>query len=171
MNASSMAARAAARDLEAGADETGLRLDDYLPYRLSVASNAVSRLIARAYEDRFGLSIPQWRLVCVLAEDGAQTQGAMTARTGMDKVTISRAVAGLAKRRLVNRARNQADGRSLTVELTVEGRRLHGEIAPLALAYEAALIAGLSPDQVALLKRLLSRLQTAAGALAGEAGR
>ena len=55
--------------------ETGLRLDGYLPYRLSVASNAVSGLIARAYEDRFGLTIPQWRLVCVLAEDGPSTQG------------------------------------------------------------------------------------------------
>ena len=51
--------------------EDRLVLDDYLPYRLSVATNAVSRLIARAYEDRFGLSIPQWRLMAVLAQDGA----------------------------------------------------------------------------------------------------
>ena len=56
---------------------TGLKLDAYLPYRLSVASNAVSGLIARAYEDRFGLTIPQWRLICVLAEDGGLTQGAI----------------------------------------------------------------------------------------------
>ena len=41
-----------------------LRLDSYLPYRLSVASNAVSGLIARAYEDRFGLTVSQWRLIC-----------------------------------------------------------------------------------------------------------
>jgi len=40
-----------------------LQLDAYLPYRLSVAANAVSRWIARTYEDRFGLTIPQWRLV------------------------------------------------------------------------------------------------------------
>ena len=52
-----------------------LRLDAYLPYRLSVASNAVSGLIARAYQDRFGLSVPQWRVICVLAEDGGLTQG------------------------------------------------------------------------------------------------
>ena len=54
-----------------------LQLDSYLPYRLSVASNAVSGLIARAYEDRFGLSIPQWRLVCVLAEDGGLSQAGL----------------------------------------------------------------------------------------------
>ena len=43
--------------------EPGLRLDAYLPYRLSVASNAVSGLIALAYQDRFGLTVPQWRLI------------------------------------------------------------------------------------------------------------
>ena len=145
-----------------------LKLDAYLPYRLSVASNAVSGLIARAYEDRFGLTIPQWRLICVLAEDGGLTQVAIVSRTGMDKVTVSRAAQGLAKRRLVARTDHHADGRSHVLALSAEGSRLYSEIAPLALAYEAALIAGLAPSEVALLKRLLNRLQSAAVALAGE---
>ena len=34
-----------------------LRLDDFLPFRLSVASNAVSGVIARAYQRRFGLKV------------------------------------------------------------------------------------------------------------------
>jgi DNA-binding MarR family transcriptional regulator len=155
--------------MSAGSGDHDLRLDAYLPYRLSVASNAVSGLIARTYESRFGLSIPQWRLVCVLAEDGPATQGAIVARTVMDKVTVSRAAQGLVKRRLVSRAQHAADGRSHVLALTPEGARLHAEIAPLALAYEAALIAGLAPEDVALLKRLLSRLQSAAGQLAGDA--
>ncbi|WP_068876176.1 MULTISPECIES: MarR family winged helix-turn-helix transcriptional regulator [unclassified Phenylobacterium] len=152
-----------------GGDEAGLRLDAYLPYRLSVASNAVSGLIARAYEDRFGLTVPQWRVLCVLAEDGRLSQVQIVARTVMDKVTVSRAAQGLVKRRLVGRAQNKADGRSHVLTLTAEGRSLHSEIAPLALAYEAALIAGLAPEEVTLLKRLLTRLQSAAGQLAGEA--
>jgi len=146
---------------------TGLKLDDYLPYRLSVASNGVSGLIARAYEDRFGLTIPQWRLICVLAEDLALSQGGIVVRTGMDKVTVSRAAQGLLKRRLISRRDHQRDGRSHILSLTQEGTHLHSEIAPLALAYEAALIAGLAPSEVALLKRLLSRLQGAAQALGG----
>jgi DNA-binding MarR family transcriptional regulator len=149
-------------------DDPGLRLDAYLPYRLSVASNAVSGLIARAYQDRFGLTIPQWRVICVLAEDGGMTQGQIVARTVMDKVTVSRAAQELLKRRLVARSDHQADGRSHVLALTAEGTGLHAEIAPLALAYEAALISGLAPDEVGLLKRLLARLQTAAGQLAGE---
>ena len=150
--------------------EGALRLDAYLPYRLSVASNAVSGLIARSYQDRFGLSVPQWRLICVLAEDGGLTQGQIVTRTVMDKVTVSRAAQGLVKRRLVRRSEHQADGRSHVLALTAEGAGLHAEIAPLALAYEAALIAGLAADEVALLKRLLAGLQSAAGRLAGDVG-
>ncbi|WP_397414304.1 MarR family winged helix-turn-helix transcriptional regulator [Phenylobacterium sp.] len=150
--------------------ESGLELDQYLPYRLSVASNAVSGLIARAYEDRFGLTIPQWRLLCVLAEDGGLSQVQIVARTMMDKVTVSRAAQGLAKRRLVGRSENAADGRSHVLSLTPEGRALHAEITPLALAYEAALIEGLALQEVTLLKRLLGRVQAAARQLSGEAG-
>ncbi|MGZ3376721.1 MAG: MarR family winged helix-turn-helix transcriptional regulator [Phenylobacterium sp.] len=148
--------------------EAELRLDAYLPYRLSVASNAVSGLIARAYQDRFGLTVPQWRLICVLAEDGGLTQGQLVARTVMDKVTVSRAAQGLLKRHLVARSDHHADGRSHVLALSDEGASLYAEISPLALAYEAALIAGLAPDEVALLKRLLTRLQSAAGHLAGD---
>jgi DNA-binding MarR family transcriptional regulator len=148
--------------------EPSLKLDTYLPYRLSVASNAVSGLIARAYQDRFGLTIPQWRVICVLAEDRRMTQGQIVGRTFMDKVTVSRAVQGLASRHLVDRSEHHADGRSHMLALTPEGRRLFSEIAPMALAYEAALISGLAPEEVMLLRRLLSRLQSAATALNGD---
>jgi DNA-binding MarR family transcriptional regulator len=146
----------------------GLALDDYLPFRLSVTSNAVSRLIARAYEDRFGLTIPQWRLMAVLAEQPL-TQQAIVSRTAMDKVTVSRAAKGLFDRHLVARTAHAEDGRSHHLALTGEGVRLHAEIAPLALAYEAALLAGLAPADVALMKRLLLRLEAAAAKLSGEA--
>lgn len=145
----------------------GLILDEYLPYRLSIASNAVSKLIARAYEDRFGLSIPQWRLMAVLAEK-PMTQQAIVARTAMDKVTVSRAAQGLVNRHLVGRTAHEVDGRSHTLALTDQGRELHADIAPLALAYEAALLAGLTPAEVETLKRLLIRLETAAGRLSGD---
>lgn len=150
----------------AAQSEAGLVLDAYLPYRLSVASNAVSGLIARAYEDRFGLSVPQWRLICVLAEDGALTQGQIVVRTIMDKVTVSRAAQGLLRRHLVTRSAHHADARSHVLALSPQGERLYAEIAPMALAYEQALIAGLSSGEVEDLKRLLSRLQSAATSLA-----
>jgi DNA-binding MarR family transcriptional regulator len=150
-----------------GAESGDLALDDYLPFRLSVASNGVSRLIARAYEDRFGLTIPQWRLMAVLAE-GALTQQAVVSRTAMDKVTVSRAARELVGRSLLSREVHAGDGRSHLLRLTNMGRSLYSEIAPLAKAYEAALLTGLAPNEVALLKRLLGRLEAAAARLSGQ---
>jgi DNA-binding MarR family transcriptional regulator len=149
------------------APTAALRLDAYLPYRLSVASNAVSRLIARAYEDRFGLTVPQWRLLAVLGEHGPLTQQAIAARTVMDKVTVSRATHGLVKRRLVQRAPHDGDGRSHHLGLSKSGERLYEEVAPVALEYEARLLRRFDPEAVASLKRLLLHLEQAAGELAG----
>ena len=141
-------------------------LADYLPYQLATSSTAVSRLIARAYEDRFGLSIPQWRLMSVLAE-GPLTQQAAVVRTAMDKVRVSRAAQDLVERRLAVRLSNRVDRRSHSLELTAAGRRLFAEIVPLARAYEAALLAGLAPSEVTTLKRLLGQLEVAAATLYG----
>lgn len=147
----------------------GLPLESFLPYRLLAAANAVSRLIARAYDDRFGLTVPEWRLMCVLADGGPATLAEAAARLLMERPSVGRAAQGLLRRRLAKPTERRAEIGGRALELTFEGERLHGEIAPLALAYEAALIAGLAPPEVALLKRLLSRLQAAAITLAGEA--
>jgi DNA-binding MarR family transcriptional regulator len=139
-----------------------LQLQEYLPYRLSVAANAVSRLIARAYEDQFGLTIPQWRLMAVLGEDGALTQQALCGRTLMDKVTVMRAAQGLARRRLVRRQPNAQDGRSHRLDLSQAGYAMYCKVIPLAREYESQLLAGLNAYDVALLHRLLRQVEAAA---------
>jgi DNA-binding MarR family transcriptional regulator len=139
-----------------------LRLQDYLPYRLSVAANAVSRLVARTYERRFGLKIPQWRLIAVLADEGPLTQQLLCGRTVMDKVTVMRAAQGLVRRRFVQRLPNRADRRSHRLALTRSGRRVYRDIVPLALEHEARLLRGLTPREIAQLDRLLRRLERTA---------
>jgi DNA-binding MarR family transcriptional regulator len=136
-----------------------LRLGEYLPYRLSVAANAVSQLVARAYEDRFGLTVPQWRLIAVLADECALTPQALCERTVMDKVTVTRAAQALVKRRLVRREPNASDGRSHRLRLTPAGEELHGQIAPLALEHEDQLLAGIGREEIERLKEQLRRLQ------------
>jgi DNA-binding MarR family transcriptional regulator len=148
----------------------GLTLDDYLPYRLSVAANAVSDLIADAYRARFGLTIPQWRLVAVLGEDGPSAQQALCARTRMDKVTVSRAAAALTERGLVSRSPNATDGRSHRLGLTGDGRALYADVAPSALAYEARLLEAFSPVELRAVHSLLRRLERAATALTAAPG-
>jgi DNA-binding MarR family transcriptional regulator len=142
----------------------GLRLQDYLPYRLSVAANAVSRLIARAYERQFGLKNPQWRLLAVLADEGPLTQQTLCGRTIMDKVTVMRAAQGLLRRRLIRRLPNAEDGRSHRLMMTAAGRRLYRRIVPLALAYQAQLLRGIERSDIMRLDELLRRLEQAASA-------
>jgi DNA-binding MarR family transcriptional regulator len=153
------------KSAEAAMRDEVLRLNDYLPYRLSVAANAVSDLIAGAYQSRFGLSVPQWRLMAVLGEGGPMTPQALCARTVMAKVTVSRAAAALHERKLVEREPNATDGRSHRVSLTDSGATLYAQIAPLALAYEARLLEAFTPFERQTAQSLLRRLQAAATAL------
>ncbi|MCA1935406.1 MarR family winged helix-turn-helix transcriptional regulator [Asticcacaulis sp.] len=148
-----------------------LSLDNYLPYRLSVASNAVSGLISTAYDSLYGLKIPEWRLIWVLNEDGPSTQQALVKRTGMDKVTISRAAQALAKRRLITRAPHEHDGRSHHLILTPEGQRLFNDVAPSAVEFEKEVLANLSVEEIELMKDLLRRIEDAATKTQGRSAR
>jgi DNA-binding MarR family transcriptional regulator len=142
-----------------------LRLETYLPYQLSITSNAISGAVARTYQSLFGLRIAEWRLIAVLAEDDGLTQQALVARTEMDKMTVSRAAQALAARGLVSRVTNDHDRRSNALALSASGRDLYDQIAPKALALEQQLLAGLRAEEVATLKSLLARLKQASEAL------
>jgi DNA-binding MarR family transcriptional regulator len=142
-----------------------LRLDDYLPYRLSVAANEVSRLVARAYEDRFGISIPQWRILANLAERGPLTPLEVGRCTVMDKVTVSRAAQGLVQRGLLERQANGADGRSHILAMSADGAALYDVVAPLAVEFERALLEAWSADEIERLHVQLKRLQATAALL------
>jgi DNA-binding MarR family transcriptional regulator len=146
---------------------TRFHLADFLPYQLSVASNAVSRAVANGtgYESRFGLTNAEWRVLAAVtaAVTAARspTQAELLAATGMDKMTISRAVAGLTTRRLIDRARDSGDGRTHRLSPTEEGRRIHDIVAPQALEVEARLLAALTTAEAEALRRALQQLREA----------
>lgn len=138
------------------------RLDDFLPYLLSVATNVVSDAVSATYSTSHGLKTPEWRLLAVLAEDGAMTPLAIGQRTRMDKVTVSRAAMSLIERGLLRRTPNAADQRSHLLSLTASGEALYKEVAPQALAVEARIFDGFTPEERQALCSLLMRAQKAA---------
>lgn len=142
-----------------------LKLGDFLPYRLSIASNRVSGAIATAYQALFGLRIPEWRLIAVIAEGGDMTQQAICRVTRMDKVTVSRAAIALVDRGLARRSPNADDQRSHHLSLTEAGRTLYDDVAPKALAIERQIFAGFDRDELARLREMLDRLEAAAATL------
>lgn len=139
-----------------------LNLQHFLPYRLSIASNAVSERIAREYQSRFGLKIPEWRLMAVLGEGKPMTQRELVAATLMDKVTVNRAAKALGDRALIERQAHGSDGRSHHLRLSATGQSLYEEIVPAALAMEQKLMAALSDEQRAALDTMLATLIAAA---------
>ena len=151
-------------------NETSGQLAGFLPYQLSVASNAVSGLIAERYRKRFGLKVTEWRVMAVLGDAGSMTQRALTAATVMDKVAVNRAVKVLEDRGLVGRVPNPGDGRSHLLELTGDGRSIHAEVMPLARATERELLDGLAPGEEEALRRLLAGLRQRAMALTRQCG-
>lgn len=145
--------------------ERSLQLDEFIPFRLSVTSNLVSDTIARTYQSLFGLSIPEWRLIAVVAERGGVTQGAIGQRTRMDKVTVSRAAIALVERGLMARSDNPGDKRSHLLSLTEAGRELYAAIAPKALDLERRIFEGFSAVEVEGFVAMLRRIDDAALAL------
>ncbi len=145
------------------------KLEEFLPYQLSIASNAVSSLIAERYRKRFGLKIPEWRVMAVLGDAGALTQRALTEATLMDKVAVNRACKVLEDRGLVARAPNANDGRSHLLTLTAEGQAIHDEVMPLARATERELFEGFSEQEQRALRTLLRRMRERASSLGADA--
>jgi DNA-binding MarR family transcriptional regulator len=132
-----------------------LQLDSFLPYRLSVLSNTVSAAIAGAYRDRFGLSIPEWRVLCILAMTPDLSAAEVAQRTAMDKVAVSRAVASLLDTRRIERRTAKSDRRRSVLRLSKAGETVYDQVSPLALAYEKHLLEPLDDRERMALDRLL----------------
>jgi DNA-binding MarR family transcriptional regulator len=159
-----LAERAGGRRAEAGeAPGAGaapdLDLDRFLPYRLSVLQLAVSRALARIYARRFDLSRHEWRALAVLAREAPLTAGEVAARTSMDKVQVSRAIAKLIASGRVCRATDPADRRRAPLRPTAKGRALYRRIVPLVKAREAELTSVLTPAEARALDRIVAKLQ------------
>jgi DNA-binding MarR family transcriptional regulator len=135
------------------------RLADFLPYRMSVTSNAVSQRIAQEYRNRWGLSVPEWRVMAVLGDSGPHTQRELTTMTIMDKVAVNRACKVLENRGLAVRRPNAQDGRSHLLELTAEGKTMHGQIMPLAMEMERRLFATFTDEEIETFSSLLGRVR------------
>jgi DNA-binding MarR family transcriptional regulator len=142
-----------------------LVLEQFLPYRLSVLSNRLSAAIAASYSQRFGLSIPEWRVMAVLAPSPGLSAAEVAERTAMDKVAVSRALGRLLKTGRARRETAPGDRRRSVLELTAEGRRIYRRIVPALLKFQAELLGGLSPAERRALEAALDRLERRAHAL------
>lgn len=148
------------------ADRPALHLTRFLPYRLSVLANTVSHTLAKLYEKRFGITIPEWRIIAVLGGGETMSAGEIAQRTAMDKVQVSRAISRMLESALILRESGDTDRRKALLTLTPKALAIYAEIVPMALTYEEEATDALSIDERAQLDTLLSKLQARADQLA-----
>ena len=133
-------------------------LPSFLPYRLSVTTNRISRAFAALYQSDYGLSIAEWRAMAVLGNFAPMSSNEICDRTAMDKTKVSRAISSLIRHGLVARESHPADQRLIRLSLTSDGQRVHSAIVPRARALERHLLRTFTSSEIAALHDFLDRL-------------
>ncbi len=151
-------------------DEAPLKLENFLPYQLNVVASLVSQALSRIYSRRYGIGVPEWRILITLGQYEAMTAKAIGAHTHMHKTKVSRAVALMEKRRLLARRANRDDMREAFLSLTAAGRAMYEEVAPHALDFARRLTEIWTPADRDAFNRVLSQLTARSAQLAAEAG-
>ena len=145
-----------------------LKLEEFLPYRLNVLASLVSQALSKIYSGRYGLGVPEWRVLVTLGQFGEMTGKAIGRHSHMHKTKVSRAVAMLERRKLISRKSNRDDLREAFLSLTSAGRDIYNELAPVALQFGEALLNVVDPADRPALERAVSRLTERSAKLAAD---
>src|SRR5580693_2744210 len=140
-----------------------LQLGDFVPFRLNRLAAEVSEHLAEIYRARFGLEIPEWRVMATVGPERGCTAQYIARSTRMHKTRVSRAIAHLEQRGLMTRVTSSADRREMELRLTKAGRRMYNELVPLALERESMLLGCMSRDQLRAFTTALDCLETFLG--------
>jgi DNA-binding MarR family transcriptional regulator len=133
-------------------------LDRFLPYLVNKLASRLSNELAAVYQRRFGITIPEWRVIAHLAANRNVSIREIFDRVAMDKAKVSRAAARLELSGHVKKTVNAADRRLIELQLTAKGQKLFENIEPLALAYEREALSALSPQEAELFRTLIGKL-------------
>jgi DNA-binding MarR family transcriptional regulator len=131
---------------------------DLLSYRVHMVANLLSRGAELRYRREFGVSLWEWRTIALLGAAEPQSLGDLARAAGIDKSQMSRVVSGLAKRKLVMRDANDADGRGVHLRLSKSGRKLYEGLIRAAAERDAALRECLSRSEKTVFERALTKL-------------
>ena len=139
---------------------TRLDLFSFVPFRLNRLGAEVSAALSSEYRTRYGLDIPEWRVMATLGfRDEACSAQYISQCTRTHKSTISRAVTSLLGRALLERVENADDRREFRLRLTQKGRALYEELIPRLLRREQEILGCLSARERDEFARLLGKIE------------
>jgi DNA-binding MarR family transcriptional regulator len=137
-----------------------LDLFRFVPFRLNRLAAEVSAALSSEYQERYGLDIPEWRVLATLGfRDDACSAQYISHCTRTHKSTISRAVTALMKRQLVERVENQDDRREFALRMTRKGKTLYEELIPRLLAKESRIMSCLSARERKDFAAMLGKIE------------
>ena len=135
-------------------------LSAFLPYRLAVLSERISRRLAQEYGRSHGISLPEWRVLVHLARCKQASVREIHDYANLEKPRVSRTVAKLQKAGLVRKIANRRDSRLVEISLTEQGRTVLGEIVTVATEFESRLVQVLSNEELATLPGIAEKLHS-----------
>ncbi len=135
----------------------------------------VVNLTARPFQQRVGrehqLTLNEWRAMALISSRPGLTATQLADLTGLDKMAVSRALAGLQRARRLHRHEDPTDQRRSRLYLSSAGKAVHAVVAVQARQREAELFAGVAPEELqqldATLDKLIASVACNAGAPAG----
>lgn len=136
-------------------------LSAFLPYRLSVLSDRVSRRLSVEYERTHGLSVAEWRVLVHLARCGSVSVRDIHNCVNLEKPRVSRAVSRLEQNGLVRKAPGKGDGRLVAISLTPAGQAVLADIIPAAKSVEASICDAVDPADLRTFFRVMEQMHAA----------
>lgn len=122
----------------------------------------VVNLTARPFNETVGkanhLSLNEWRAMVVLASHPGVAAADIAEATGLDKMAVSRALAGLDRAGRLRREGDPADQRRSRLFLSTEGERLFDKVGRTAKRREAELFSALGAREAEQLSAALDKL-------------
>ena len=137
-----------------------LDLFRFVPFRLNRLAAEVSSALSNEYQERYGLDIPEWRVLATLGfRNDACSAQFISDCTRTHKSTISRAVTALIQRQIIERAENEDDRREFRLRMTRKGRALYEDLIPRLLRREQEIMSCLSAQERKDLAALLGKIE------------
>jgi DNA-binding MarR family transcriptional regulator len=137
---------------------TDFDLDEFLPYQLAVLAGRVSRGFAEQYRSKFGLTIPEWRVLVHLSQAETLSIRDLHERADLEKSKASRAASRLEASGLIAKRDASDDRRLVALTLTPKGKDLMARLIPLAQAYEKRFFEQMAPADRSAFTRIMGDL-------------
>jgi DNA-binding MarR family transcriptional regulator len=139
-----------------------------LSHRVLVLSNTLARAAARHYLRRFGIRLPEWRVIDALHAGRGISANQISQWLQTDKAWVGRSVERLIAGGYVRRRPDPEHGRRLLLTLTAKGERAYAAIAAAAQRRHDNVLKVLSAEERRALEGILGKLQARAEELLEE---